>query len=927
MATSPGRGAHATTRRQRHPWPHRLLVAANVFLGVCIFASAAAYGYLKLKLGDLERIEFSCSVLRHCGDDDPDEPMNVLLVGSDTRAEITEEERIKFGTTADVAGERTDTMMILHIDPRAEKAAVLSIPRDLYVPIAGTSRTDRINTAYGKQPAVTTRTTRARAGQTTTTIATGLKDGPERLIATIRQSLGIEIDHYVQVDFNGFRAITKAVGGVTVPFPAPARDKLAGLDIKQAGCVSLSGDQALSYVRSRNFQYLEAGRWRKEPTGDIGRIQRQQDFIRRMLGKAISRDLLNPLRLNALVNAGLKNVKLDAALSTKDMLRIGARFRSLAPEAVEMLTLPADNVRVRGAAVLKLRSSEAQIMVERFNATTSAADQTGPPPSIPPGGVRVRVLNGSGVPGQAGQAMRKLTAVGFGNGGIGDAGGFGHTVTEIRYGAGQLAKAQLLKAWISGTSTLVSDPKLRGGDVVLIVGVALYRYPHDAGAGQRVDRVDRGTGHDLDDQGRTARAQGRGRAQLLTPGHASTMGGHGHSHGAAEQRAGARYAGRLSWALVLVGIVFVAEAVGGLLLGSLALLSDAGHMLTDVVGLGMALAAIHLANRAATRRGRSFGLYRLEILAALANAVLLFGVAGYVLYEAVRRLDDAPDVSAGPVLAVAAVGLVANLLAFFWLRPGAAESLNVQGAYLEVLADLIGSAAVIAAACVIAVTGWAWVDPVAGALLGLWILPRTWRLARHALRILLQAAPPNIDLAAVERDLAALPGVVDVHDVHVWTLTSEMDVASAHVMVAAGVDSHAVLDQARARARGAIPTHARHSPDRARRPHRLRGGQLVTPTWKQWVAMVVAAAFVAGSLGYAFGSREDEAPTDGSVDVGFLHDMIAHHEQAVRMSNLENMKSTEDSVKVFAREIAQQQSYEIGVMERQLEIWGFSRGS
>lgn len=231
--------------------------------------------------------------------------------------------------------------------------------------------------------------------------------------------------------------------------------------------------------------------------------------------------------------------------------------------------------------------------------------------------------------------------------------------------------------------------------------------------------------------------------------------------------------------------------------GSLALLSDAGHMLTDVVGLGMALAAIHLASRAGTGHGRSFGLYRLEILAALANSVLLFGVAGYVLVEAAGRLDDPPDVPAGTVLVVAAAGLVANVMAIVLLRPGARESLNVQGAYLEVAADLIGSVAVLVSAAVIAVTEWWWVDPAAGALLGLWILPRTWRLARQALRILMQAAPPGIDLDALERDLGALPGVVDVHDLHVWTLTSDMDVASAHVMVAAGVDSHAILDQAR----------------------------------------------------------------------------------------------------------------------------------
>jgi cobalt-zinc-cadmium efflux system protein len=241
----------------------------------------------------------------------------------------------------------------------------------------------------------------------------------------------------------------------------------------------------------------------------------------------------------------------------------------------------------------------------------------------------------------------------------------------------------------------------------------------------------------------------------------------------------------------------VVEFVAGIASGSLALLSDAGHMLTDVVGLGMALAAIRLADRGSERRHRTFGLYRLEILAALANAVLLFGVAGYVLVEAVRRFDDPPEVASTTVLVVAALGLAANLVAFALLRAGASESLNVEGAYLEVLADTVGSLAVIVGAIVMRVTGWDWIDPVVGVAIGLWILPRTWRLGGQAVRILVQAAPPGVDLDALERELGEVPGVVDVHDLHVWTLTSDMEVASAHLMVRQGVDTHGVLDAAR----------------------------------------------------------------------------------------------------------------------------------
>jgi cobalt-zinc-cadmium efflux system protein len=274
--------------------------------------------------------------------------------------------------------------------------------------------------------------------------------------------------------------------------------------------------------------------------------------------------------------------------------------------------------------------------------------------------------------------------------------------------------------------------------------------------------------------------------------------GHDHAHSHAPSlRSGARHKGRLLAALAVLATAMVVEVVAAFAANSLALLSDAGHMLTDVAGLAMALAAIHVADRAASDGPRTFGLYRLEILAALANAVLLFAVATYVVVEAVRRWGDPSDVLVGPMLVVAIVGLVANVVAFALLRAGSKESLNVEGAYLEVLSDLVGSVGVIAAAVVIGVTDWAWVDPAVGVAIGVFILPRTWRLGAQAVRVLVQAAPPGLDLVGLETTLRGLDGVVDVHDLHVWTLTSEMDVASVHVMVCEGTDTHAVLDRAR----------------------------------------------------------------------------------------------------------------------------------
>jgi cobalt-zinc-cadmium efflux system protein len=241
----------------------------------------------------------------------------------------------------------------------------------------------------------------------------------------------------------------------------------------------------------------------------------------------------------------------------------------------------------------------------------------------------------------------------------------------------------------------------------------------------------------------------------------------------------------------------VMEAVAALATGSLALLSDAGHMFTDVLGIAMALAAIHAGGRASTDSHRTFGLYRLEVLAALANAVLLTGVAVYVLVEAGLRFTDPPDLPAGAMLLVATGGLLINVVAFLLLRSGAAESINVRGAYLEVVGDLLGSVGVIVAAAVIAVTGWSYADPIAAVIVALMILPRTFALGRSAVRILVQAAPKHLDVAVVRDRLAAVPGVCDVHDLHVWTLTSGMDVASAHLSLEPAAELGTVLSIAR----------------------------------------------------------------------------------------------------------------------------------
>jgi cobalt-zinc-cadmium efflux system protein len=251
---------------------------------------------------------------------------------------------------------------------------------------------------------------------------------------------------------------------------------------------------------------------------------------------------------------------------------------------------------------------------------------------------------------------------------------------------------------------------------------------------------------------------------------------------------------RLGVVLVLVLAYLVVEVVAAILTNSLALLADAGHMLTDAAGIGLALLAIWFAQRPATPE-KSFGYYRVEIFAAIANAIILFGVAAYILYEAVQRLAAPPEVVGLPMLAVAVVGLVVNLVSMRLLHAGAQTSLNLRGAYLEVVGDLLGSVAVIVAAIVISLTGWTPIDTIASVVIAGLILPRTWTLLREAVDILLQASPRGVRIEEVRQHVLRARGVVDIHDLHAWTLTSGQNVVSLHAVMEPGADPAAVLDE------------------------------------------------------------------------------------------------------------------------------------
>jgi cobalt-zinc-cadmium efflux system protein len=264
----------------------------------------------------------------------------------------------------------------------------------------------------------------------------------------------------------------------------------------------------------------------------------------------------------------------------------------------------------------------------------------------------------------------------------------------------------------------------------------------------------------------------------------------GHSHALPQNKKETT----LWLAFGLASTFLVAEAVAGILLNSLALLADAAHMFTDAAALAIALAAVRIARRPADAK-RTYGYHRFEILAAAFNALLLFAVAFYILFEAYQRFKTPAEVQTVGMLVVASIGLVINLISMRLLSDGKDSSLNIKGAYLEVWSDMLGSLGVIIAAIMIYFTGWAWVDTVAAVGIGLWVLPRTWVLLKESLNILLEGTPEGLSIDEVQTAIGAVPGVAGVHDLHVWVLTSGKNSLTAHVVHAADAVPAQVIEQ------------------------------------------------------------------------------------------------------------------------------------
>jgi len=323
------RVARARARRIRR----RLLLGCSLLLVFLVVAATAGYGYVHYRFGQIRSVKVPGLHRSGAG-----RPFNLLVVGSDARAGLEDEGGRRYG---DVGGQRNDVTLVVRVEPASRRVSLLSIPRDLVVPIAGTSGQDRINAA--------------------------LIGGPGRLVRTIERNLGIPVHHYLLVDFDGFRAIVDALGGIDLRFPYPSRDTKAGLDIPEPGCQHLNGRQALALARSRYFAYQRDGAWRSDPWADLGRIRRQQAFLQALVKAALDKGLANPVRANALVGSLVQQITKDSALRVRDVIGLAASFRSFKPSRLATYTLPVTVSTTHPLGdVLLLQQPAAERVVDRF---------------------------------------------------------------------------------------------------------------------------------------------------------------------------------------------------------------------------------------------------------------------------------------------------------------------------------------------------------------------------------------------------------------------------------------------------------------------------------------------------------------------------------------------------------------------------------
>jgi LCP family protein required for cell wall assembly len=424
---------------QRRRWPRRILILANVVVGLLILTAAAGYGYFHVQLGRIGRTHFAD--LANVGGG---QPFTMLLVGSDSRNIAGGSQFAQSGVNTASLGQRSDTIIVARVVPAARQITLMSIPRDLWVPIKGMG-TNRVNAAFN--------------------------NGPQLLVSTIEHDLRIPINHYAEVNFDTFKAIAQAVGGVHVWFPTPAKDVYSGLYMAP-GCQLLNGIASLAFVRSRHYQYYTDGYWHSEAASDLAREQRQQYFLKRLADKAKG-EFTNPVALNNIVSGITGNLVVDDKLSNGDLLALAKTFRGIGSSGIPSITLPTTPAVIDGNDVLQLAQPGAAQAIAAFNAfgnpqpkaTTTTAKPATPTATAPanapaPSTVAVHVVNGSGANGQAAKATSDLRQLGYQASTDTTSRAYVGASNVVRYAPDSQAAAEALATKLVGGAQLVADPSL-----------------------------------------------------------------------------------------------------------------------------------------------------------------------------------------------------------------------------------------------------------------------------------------------------------------------------------------------------------------------------------------------------------------------------------------------------------------------------------
>jgi polyisoprenyl-teichoic acid--peptidoglycan teichoic acid transferase len=420
--------------RSARSWRQRLVFGTGAVVALVLVIGALGAGYLWYRYNQISREDLALS------DAAAGQPRNYLIVGSDDR-EVVDDDDVDAGAflngDTEPAGHRSDTIMVARVDPKNAAIDLVSLPRDLWIPIAGTSGRERINTAYN--------------------------DGPQRLVDTIEENLDVEINHYVEIDFASFKGVVKAVDGVPMYFHTPMRDRESGLNAG-AGCVVLDGDQALAFARSRHLEYQDGReRWITDPTGDLGRIDRQQIFMRKVIDRAAAKSGgFDVKTMNDLLSSTVDHLKVDSRMDVRQMISLARQFRDFRGDQLRTHILPVEqSVTAGGASVLLMDQVAAQPILNVFRGL--------PPDALSPSMVRLAIENGSGVAGQAGRAEQVYESMGFQVEGTSNAGALLEQ-TVVRFAPGSERAAAEVASHLPTGADLEEDESLEVGTVVLVTG-------------------------------------------------------------------------------------------------------------------------------------------------------------------------------------------------------------------------------------------------------------------------------------------------------------------------------------------------------------------------------------------------------------------------------------------------------------------------